>query len=310
MKIFVSSYALAKPGAPWDRGGESALFDALARLDLAGLELPYYGRLHAHDDEWLIGRLRPGWRFVLTLLPGTMDRLKDDKRFGLASVDPDGRKRALDFAYSATRAVERLHDRLGAAAVRAVAVHSAPRLDGSGAKSNLECFADSLSWIRSWDWSGAEILVEHCDAASTGRPPEKGFLRVEDECAAVKLSQGAVPARMLVNWGRSAVETRSIEGPIEHIRLCRDAGLLAGLFLSGTAASDPDYGAWKDSHAPFSVSRGSSLLTIPAAREALAQAGELSYVGLKVQPLPVSVDVYGRLALLRENLDALRSAGA
>ena len=96
MKVFVSAYAAAPPAAPWDRAAEGALFDGLAGLGLAGLELPFYGRLHAHDDDWLIARLRPDWRYILTLLPGTMNRLKDDKHFGLASADAEGRRRALE----------------------------------------------------------------------------------------------------------------------------------------------------------------------------------------------------------------------
>lgn len=307
VKPFVSSYALAKPGSPWDRDGEAALFEGLGRLDLAGLELGFTGRLHEHDDGWLLDRLRPEWSLSLTLLPGTMDRLKDDAAFGLASADGDGRKRALDFAGKARRTVEHLNRFLGRPAVRAVAVHSAPRL-GGGARSSLEGFADSLSVLRSWDWAGAELLVEHCDAALPDRPGDKRFLRVEDECAALGLSKGTTPARMLVNWGRSAVETRSDRGPVEHIRRCREAGLLAGLFFSGTSPEDADYGAWKDSHAPFSVTRPSSILTIAAAKEALAQAGDFSYLGLKIQPLPAAMGTEERLLLLRANLDALQSA--
>lgn len=310
MKPFVSSYALAQPGAPWDRDGEAALFDGLARLDLAGLELPFNGRLHAHDDAWLLDRLRPEWRVIVTLLPGTMDRLKDDKHFGLASADPDGRKRAVGFAAQARRVVEHIHGYLGRGRVAAVAVHSAPRLGGSGARSTLEGFASSLSELRSWDWSGAGLLVEHCDAAVPAHAPDKGFLRVEDECAALSLSKGPNPARMLVNWGRSAIETRSSAGPSEHIRRCVEAGLLSGLFFSGATPDDPDYGVWKDSHAPFSVSRPSSLLSVAAAKDALAKAGELDFVGLKIQPLPSSLGTAERLALLRANLDALRDAGA
>ncbi len=310
MKPFVSSYALAKPGAPWDRDGESALFEGLARLDLAGLELPFTGRLHAHDDAWLLDRLRPDWRVILTLLPGTMDRLKEDRSFGLASADPDGRRRALDLAARARRTVEHLHGYLGRGRAAAVAIHSAPRLGGSGARSSLEGFAASLTELRSWDWSGAELLVEHCDAAVPGRAPDKGFLRIEDECAALGSSTGPTPARLLVNWGRSAVETRSADGPRDHIRRGVEAGLLAGLFFSGATPDDPDYGAWKDSHAPFAVSRASSLLTAAAAKDALTAAGELDYLGLKIQPLPASLGTAERLALLRANLDALRDAGA
>ncbi|MBI3566527.1 MAG: DUF4862 family protein [Elusimicrobia bacterium] len=308
MKPFVSSYALSKPGSPWDRDGESALFEGLARLDLEGLELPYHGRLHAHDDGWLLDRLRPQWRFVLTLLPGTMERVKEDPRFGLASADADGRKRALDFADKARRTVEHLRRFLGRPAVAAVAVHSAPRLGAPGVRSSLEGFADSLTALRGEDWSGAELLVEHCDAAVAAHPGDKRFLRIEDECVAVKSSRGRTPARMLVNWGRSAVETRSAQGPLDHLRRCREAGLLAGLFFSGAAADDAEYGAWKDSHAPFSVSRPSSILTVAAAKDALKAAGDVSYLGLKIQPLPAEVGTRERLEMLSANLDALRSA--
>ena len=306
MKVFVSSYAAASPASPWDRDAEAALFDGLANLDLAGLELPFTGRLHAHDDAWLLDRLRPEWRFVLTPLPGTMNRLKDDPRFGLASADEDGRRRALDFAEQARLAVEKLNAALNRNAVAAVEIHSAPRL-GGGARSSLESFADSLTELRRRDWRGAELLVEHCDAFVPGRAPDKGFVSLEDECAAIGLSRGPTPARVLINWGRSAVETRSGEGPLAHLRRADQAGLLAGLFFSGATPGHPDYGAWKDSHAPFSTSCPASILTPAAARAALKEARGLSYLGLKIQPLPASLGVPERLALIRAGLDALKS---
>jgi hypothetical protein len=305
VKAFVSAYAAAPPSEPWDRAAEGALFDGLAGLGLAGLELPFTGRLHARDDAWLIAQLRPDWRFILTLLPGTMNRLKEDERFGLASADAAGRRRALDFAESARQTIERLHARLGRKAVAAVAVHGAPRLGGA-ARSSLEGFAASLTELRGRDWGGAELLVEHCDAAVPGHAPDKGFLRLEDECAALALSSGPAPARVLINWGRSAIETRSADGPVEHLRRARQAGLLGGLFFSGATPNDPDYGDWKDSHAPFSTSRAASILTPYAAQAALKEAGTLSYVGLKIQPLPASLAVSERLAMIRAGLDVLR----
>lgn len=310
MKVFVSSYAAASPAEPWDPAAEQALFDGLAALDLAGLELPFTGVLHARDEAWLAARLRPEWRFVVTVLPGTMDRLKEDPPFGLASADPGGRERALRFTEDARLAVQRLNAALGREAVAAVAVHSAPRLGGSGALSSPEAFADSLSVLRAHDWEGAELLVEHCDAAVAARAPDKGFLRLEDECAAVGLSAGRTPARVLINWARSAIETRSAEGPLQHLRRAREAGLLAGLFFSGATPSDPDYGAWKDSHAPFSTARPSSLLTPAAAKAALAEAGAVDYLGLKIQPLPAALDTDARLAMVADGLAALRGAGA
>lgn len=304
MKVFVSAYALASPAVPWDRAGEGALIEGLAGLGLAGLELPFTGRLHAHDEDWLIERIRPDWRLLVTLMPGTMNRLREDPHFGLASADAGGRRHALDFAEKARRAVETLNARLGRKAVAAVELHSAPRL-GSWARSSLEAFAASLTELRGRDWGGAELLVEHCDAFAPGRAPEKGFLRIEDECAALSLSSGATPARVTINWGRSAIETRSAEGPLEHLRRARQAGMLAGLFFSGATPEDPDYGEWRDRHAPFSTTRASSILTPAAAKAALKEAGALSYVGFKIQPLPAALAVPERLAMIRAGLDAI-----
>lgn len=303
MKLFVSSYAAASPLEPWDRAAEADLFAGLSRLGLAGLELPFTGRLHRHDDEWLLAQLRPEWRLVLTLLPGAMERLKGDKGFGLASADEDGRARAVAFAQDARRAVTGLP-------VAAVELHSAPGPGGAAAGSSLEAFADSLCQLRRMDWGGAELLVEHCDAAVPGQPAEKGFLRLEDECAAIKLSSGPTPVRVLINWARSAIETRSAQGPIDHIRRARQAGLLGGLFFSGCTREHPEYGAWKDSHAPFSASCPASLLTPEAARASLKEAGEVDYLGVKVQSLPTSQGTEERLAMIRAALDAISASAA
>ncbi len=308
MKVFVSSYAATKRGSPWDRDAESTLFDGLARMDLAGLELPFYGRLHEHDDAWLLERLHLDWQFIVTLLPGTMDRLGKDPAFGLASPDPAGRQRALDFAESARRMVSHLRGYLGLKAVAAVIIHSAPRQKSGAAKVSMKALAASLTELRSRDWSGAELLVEHCDAATKAHTADKGFLGLKDEIAAIKASKGATPVRVLVNWGRSALETRSAAGPLAHIRTAKTSKLLAGLFFSGAAPKDALYGAWKDSHAPFDISCPASILTVNVAKAALKAAGDIDYLGLKIQPLPASLGTNERLALLRANLDALESA--
>lgn len=302
MKIHVGAYA-ASGGL--DEADEATLYAGLAEMGIAGLEQPYFGTWHRRDEGWLIGQIRPDWSLIVTTLPGTMDRLAPDKRFGLASADADGRRRAVDFIESARRATETLHRALGRRAVRAVMVHSAPRLGGSGAKSSLEGFADSLTDLRGRDWQGAKLLVEHCDAAVTGQPPDKGFLRIEDEALAVKLSSGATPAGLGINWGRSALETRSAEGPLEHIARAVQAELLGGLFFSGVTPDDPEFGAWKDSHAPFSTTCPNSLLTPAAAKAALAAAGDCPILGLKLQTKPATMAVTERLAVIRDGLAAL-----
>lgn len=304
MKLHIGAYAATQS---LDQDDEAAFYEGLAGLGVAGLEQPFHGTLHRRDEAWLIGQIRPDWTVVLTTLPWTMGRLADDKRFGLASADEDGRGRALDFAESARRAVERLNRALGRRAVVGVELHSAPRLGGSGAASSVEAFADSLTRLRAQDWQGAAILVEHCDAPMPGRACDKGFLRIEDEVLAAKLSEGKTPIGVSINWGRSALETRSAQGPIEHLRRAAQAELLGALFFSGAAASHPEYGDWRDTHPPFSTACPGSLLTPAAAKAALAEAPGCPIVGLKLQTKPATLSVPRRLAVIKDGLDALRS---
>jgi len=302
MKVHVGAYAAS---AGLDKAGEEALYAGLVDMGVAGLEQPFFGTWHRRDEGWLIGQIHPDWSLVVTTLPGTMDRLAENKHFGLASADAGGRKRALDYIETARLAIEKLHKTLGRRAVMTVMVHSAPRLGGSGAKASLENFAESLTDLRKRDWQGATLLVEHCDAAVPGLTPDKGFLKVEDDALAVKLSSGATPAGLAINWGRSALETRTAEGPLVHIARAVQARLLGGLFFSGVTPSDPEYGDWRDSHAPFSTARPASLLTPAAARAALDAAPGCPLIGLKLQTKPASLSVPRRLAVIQDGLDAL-----
>lgn len=302
MKIHVGAYAAS---AGLDEAAEAALYAGLAGLGVAGLEQPFFGALHRRDEGWLIGQIRPDWSLVLTTLPGTMDRLTDDRRFGLASADFDARQRAVDYLENARLAVEKLNRALGRRAVRAVMVHSAPRLNGSRVKRSLDGFAEALTDLRERDWQGATLLVEHCDAALPGQEPDKGFLRIEDDVLAARLSEGPTPVGVAINWGRSAVETRSAEGPLEHIARAVQADLLGALFFSGATPAHPDYGAWRDSHAPFSTSVPESILTPAAAKAALAEAPACPIIGLKLQTKPASLTVPQRLAVIQAGLTIL-----
>ncbi len=303
MKIHIGAYAAA---LGLDEAAETALYAGIAAMDVAGLEQPFFGTLHRRDEGWLIGQIRPDWSLVLTTLPGAMDRLNANKNFGLASADPDGRKLALDYIELARLAVEHLHRALGRRAVRAVMVHSAPRLGGSGAKSSLEGFADSLADLRGRDWQGAKLLVEHCDAALPGQEPDKGFLKIEDDVIAAKLSSGKTPVGVAINWGRSALETRTAEGPLAHIARAVQSDLLGALFFSGVTPKDPEFGTWRDSHAPFSTTTPNSLLTPAAAQAALAAAPFCPLIGLKLQTKPATLTIPQRLAVIQDGLNALK----
>lgn len=298
MKVFVAAYAAVPPGA-FDPKSEAAVYDGLEALGVGGLEQPFFGSLHRHDEGFLLGQLRPDWDVVLTTLPGTMDRMKEDPAFGLASADEGGRKRALRFMDEARRAVERINTRLGRRGVRAVQVHSAPRPSPS-----RDAFARSLTELRGWDWQGATLLVEHCDAARADGAHDKGFLPLGFELEAVQASQGPTQAACSLNWGRSALEGRSADTPPEHIARLKEARLYGGLFFSGVTPAHAEYGAWRDSHAPFSTACPASLLTAEAAAAALA-AGVPPLVGLKVQPLPAGLSIPARLAVVADGLKAL-----
>lgn len=299
--VFVAAYAAVPPG-PFDPAAEAAVYAGLAGLGVAGIEQPYFGSLHRHDEGFLLDQLRPGWGIVLTVLPGTMDRLKEDPTFGLASTSYDGRARALDFMRGALKAVRTINARMGRLAVRAVEVHSAPRPPAAAA----DRLAKSLSELRSWDWQGATLLVEHCDAARDDGAHDKGFLPLGSEVEAVLASAGPTPAACSLNWGRSALEGRSAGTPLTHIARLREAGLYGGLVFSGVTPSHPDYGAWKDSHAPVSTACPASLLTPEAAAAALA-GGAPPLLGLKVQPLPSSLGVPARLAVVADGLSHLNA---
>lgn len=301
MRIHVGAYA-AREGLELD--AEAALYDGLEALGVDGIENPFDGKLH-RNEEWLAARIRPSWTIVVTTLPGTMARLKGAKDFGLASADEDGRMGALAFIEEARVAIKRFNGILGRQAVKAIMIHSAPRLGASGAKASVERFADSLTELRGRDWQGATLLLEHCDAAIPGQIPDKGFLRIEDDCLAAKLSSGTTPLQLAINWGRSAVETRSAEGPLAHIQRANQSNLLGALFFSGAIAAHPEYGEWRDAHAPFSTTLPGSLLTPAAAKECLEAAPGCPIVGIKLQTKPASLSVAERLSVIEAGMNAI-----
>jgi hypothetical protein len=197
MGFLIGAYAIA-PAALED---EAALLAGLAaRADVRGLELPFTGALHRSDEPWLLARLRPDWDHVVTLIPGTMGRLQADKVFGLASAD---------MARQALAAVARLNEAVGRAAVIAVEVQSAPSRGPAGAMGSAEAFARSLAEVASWDWFGARIVVEHCDAHRAGHPQHKGFLSLDDELAAIgRRPLRCPPRRPAHGWAPTALPPR------------------------------------------------------------------------------------------------------
>lgn len=310
MGYFVGAYATSPSSMGWNAEVESDYYRQLkACANIVGLEHPFTGRLHGHDDDWFLANVDPNWDYVFTTVPGVMGSLKTDPNFGIASTDEAGRQSALSFMQGARDAIAKLNQHLGRQAVKAIQVQTAP--NQSKACSSTSALQASLETMLEWDWQGAQLLIEHCDTFVEGQTPSKGFLSIEQEIAVLKEvnANTATPLAMVINWGRSVIETRNLEGANQHIKLAKEAGLLAGLMFSGVSDADTEYGAWKDTHMPPTPLDEScygapdSWLTPAQIQASIEACGELpEIVGIKLGIRPRDSSLADRVAC---NKDAL-----
>ncbi len=275
-----------------------AIIAGLAESDrIGGLELPWHGSVAVPAGP-------SHWRHVVTLIPGTMARLADDPSYGLASPDPDGRRRALaDLAH--------VRDEVAAAApaIRAVEVHSAPR----GTASADACHA-SLTEAAGWDWSGAELVIEHCDAWRVADTVQKGFLPYDAELAVARTITAATPVRVGLNWARSVIETGDPATPEQQLAAAAPDGMLGALMFSPVSDRATAFGpAWLDAHLAPAGSTGAepgTLLTVDHMRRCVQAAGP-SYdgvLGFKVGLTPDSLTAAERVRRLLEIVAMLDAA--
>lgn len=304
--IVISSYAASPAHSEWDPGLEAELLQGLCALpDVVGLEVPWVGDIHPHDPEWFRAHVPAGALLTLTPLPWVMRRCAEVDGYGIASLDRDGRRLALNDVMAVAKATRKLCAE-STAPITSVMLHSAPR--GTG---DSKALAASLEEIASWDWAGAQLLLEHCDAPVSGRPFEKGFLSLDSEIAAIHSSHSAV--RLWLNWGRSVIETRDPDGVTRQIQAAHDSGLLHGLAFSGTAAADGPYGdAWEDRHLPLASAdpTAGSLLDDAHLSDALRAAGNVRALGLKVSRRPRDRSAQDVLRTVGDNLTVLRTIAA
>lgn len=281
--VLVGAYAASPAFAHWDAALERTFYDGLDAVpEVRGLELPWTGTLHPHDDGWLLAHFPRRFDAVLTAIPGTMRRLQTDPGYGLASTDPDGRGAAVREALALRDAARRLDDACGRAAVVAVELPSAPRATGTA-----DALRRSLGeLVEAGGWDATAIVVEHCDAFAADRPVEKGFLTVADELEALRDLPAGVG--MSVNWGRSAIELRDPDRVAGQIGEVAAAGRLHGLMFSGASAEATAFGGpWVDAHHPLAPTPGfpggeaASLLTLERLESAAAAAVELRWAGFK-----------------------------
>lgn len=302
--ILVSAYPASPAHAQWDPVIEGELLPALCALPgVAGLEVPWMGSLHPHDDAWFLANV-PAVPLAVTPVPFVMRRLGADARYGLASADNEGRAAAVADLRRVAAGVARI-DGESAASVVVVTLHTAPRATGA-----VEPLARSLDEIAALDWSGARLVIEHCDAFVPGHVPEKGFLPLEAEIAGIR-SSGA-PIGLWVNWGRSAIELRDADAVTAQIASAAASGFLVGLALSGAAAVQSPYGyPWIDAHLPIASTHpeSASLLDDAHVVAALAAAGDVEWLGLKVARRPDDVTATDALRTVARNLEVVRAAG-
>ncbi len=175
--------------------------------------------------------------------------------------------------------------------------------------------AQTLHEVLQWDWRGAAVVVEHCDAPHPGRPFAKGFLSFAQEIEvvhALRAERLATRCGLSLNWGRSAIDGRSADTPVVQAGLARGRGVLMGVMLSGATATTSEYGpAWSDAHAAVWDPDGlggeqASLLTPARAADFLATAGpDLVFDGVKVSVRPEDAPARRRLAVVGRALSLL-----
>ncbi|UTF58882.1 DUF4862 family protein [Gilvimarinus sp. DA14] len=318
MSYYVGAYASSPCTSGWNPELETSYYNHLKQLpNVKGLEHPFLGEhLHAHDDGWFLQNIDPDWRYIFTCVPGTMGAIGKNPDFGIASDDPAGREQALAFMEKARAAIVKLNAHAGRQVVQAIEIQTAP--NKAKASSSPASLKASLETMLGWDWQGARIVLEHCDTFIEGQTPAKGFLTLEEEINVIKAVNEHCNAKLgvVINWGRSVIETRSTSGAIEHIKKAKHAGVLAGLMFSGVSDQETPYGAWADTHMPAAPSAKAeigaegSLMTEEQIHHCIkvADAKNLPILGIKLGIRPKDEALENRVAYNREALAMLERA--
>ena len=292
LPIVVGAYA----AVPEEREHQEDFYDRLSSHGLAtALEIPFRDGL-VDPVEWLARRMAGRFtRSVITLIPGTMQRVGAAGVFGLASPDREGRVAALDYVRAAREQAEELNQLTGEASVEVIHVHSAPSVT-----ADPDHFGRSLETLVSREadtsrWS-TRLVVEHCDAYDPDIPGEKRFLSLDAEIQVAR----SVGMGITINWGRSAVEAQRAERPLDHVRRLASDGLLEGLMFSGAGPEDNHFGvAWADAHLPLRSDEPTSHMDSVAVLQCMDAAGDAcSYAGAKVQ-VPADSSVERRVDIIR-----------
>jgi hypothetical protein len=321
-KLIVGAYTSSPNLFSWNKILEKEFFKEFNKLNnVRGLEIPFWGEsLHPKDDDYFLSLLKPEWEHVITCVPGTMKRLENDPKFGLASLDEDSRKKAIEFVYSASLATDKLVKHFGLNCVVAVELTSSPKTTPDSIQGDAEKLYESLLEICSWNWHGAKLVIEHCDSYSEqNNVPQKGFLSLKDEIKAIKIINEELNTQvgLTINWGRSAIEGRSINKPENHVKCTTNSGVLSGIMFSGVANKvNSLYGIWQDLHAPppkaFEMDHyeETSLMSFQNIRNTLnsCNINKLDYFGIKLLPLPSELTISRRIGINSDAIMLLKKA--
>jgi hypothetical protein len=314
MKYIVGAYVTAPSLVGEDKPLESDFYKQLINSisEIRGLEIPFWGKdIHRFGSDFLLEIIKPDWDNILSCIPGTMTSLANAPKFGLASDDEQGRVAAVAMHKRANQMLHRMNERFGRQSIIAVQIATAPSVPVEGVTSSVYSFSKSMDELLSWDWGGAKIIIEHCDAAVVNQPFIKGFFSIEDEIKVLSKFSDNQNVGIMINWGRSAIEGRSSAKPLEHLKLVSENNLLSGLIFSGVSDNDELYGSWSDTHMPFSKSydvinyEENSLLSHEVITNVLSAVDidKLDYLGIKLLSMPVDTSSIERRVGL--NKDAI-----
>lgn len=333
-KYFVSAYATSQVLKTWDEASETAYFQALAASALIiGVELPYLLDREAYPIDWLLKNIPEHWHLNITSLPAVMQLAAKNPKAGLASTSEPDRKIAVELFQKARCYADKLQQALGRPVIQSINLYSSPSLFSNSTQTaadfvvsapspssalarlkadfhqrSAEALERSLIEIKKMNWGLIALNLEHCDAFVSSHPPEKGFLSLDEE---IEVLKRVGDIGLVLNWGRSAIETRSVEGPLQHLRQALSHQLLRGFVFSGCTA-DPNslYGAWKDRHAPPAPLCRESLLgkkeMMQVLEETKKENQELS-LGIKISNRFVPFDIKRSIELNLETINLLEN---
>jgi len=305
MKYIVGAYATAPSLGSEDKILERSFYEQLIESipEIRGLEIPFFGKeIHQFGSDFLLDIIDKNWENVLSCIPGSMSKLANNPKFGLASDDENGRAEAIAMHKKANQALHKMNEYYERQSVIAVQIATAPSTPVEYVSSSADSLLKSMEEILSWDWEGAKIVIEHCDAAVGNTPFEKGFLTIEDEVKTLIELKDLHDVGMTINWARSAIEGRNTSKPIEHIKMALKNNILSGLMFSGVSDNDIQYGSWKDTHMPFSKNENvqffeeNSLLTQEEISNTLniVDLDSVDYLGVKLLSMPIDSSTIDR----------------